>query len=479
MDINSFKYYVFYDLETTGINPVFDQIIQFAAVKTDLDFNELERYQYRLKLRQDVIPNPGALIVNRLNIKDITNGDKEYEAIQMMRSILSSPNTINIGYNSISFDDEFMRFAYDRNLLDPYSNQSNETNCIRMDVMPITIMYFLYQKDALVWPNNNGKPNLKLENLNDLNGLAKGMAHDAVVDVLATIELARRFKDFNPDMWSYLCQTFDKEIDLDRINKLDKIIISDNLHCEKGIIIRNTFGYKSNCMSQCIKVAVHKKTKQTLWLRLDKQDFNRLSSNEILSGLKKNIVKRKPGIPDYVLPITDKYNRSSNKKRELYEINSKWARDNVEYMEELSQQLATHEYELREIDIDSHLYQRGSFFFNKEKREVCQNFHQINDLDKKNEYIEKIEFEDIKQVAIRLMGRNYYESLSPYLKQEFNNYISSIKQNEHTDHIGNRRNTIEKSIQDIRNKLDEPSKFDNQQIDILESYQSYLLSRDS
>ena len=41
MDIESFKYYVFYDLETTGINPAFDQILQFAAVRTDLDFNEI------------------------------------------------------------------------------------------------------------------------------------------------------------------------------------------------------------------------------------------------------------------------------------------------------------------------------------------------------------------------------------------------------------------------------------------------------
>ena len=40
---NSFKYYVFYDLETTGMNPAFDQILQFAAVKTDLDLNEIER----------------------------------------------------------------------------------------------------------------------------------------------------------------------------------------------------------------------------------------------------------------------------------------------------------------------------------------------------------------------------------------------------------------------------------------------------
>ena len=46
MDIESFKYYVFYDLETTGINPAFDQILQFAAVKTDLSFNEIDRYQY-------------------------------------------------------------------------------------------------------------------------------------------------------------------------------------------------------------------------------------------------------------------------------------------------------------------------------------------------------------------------------------------------------------------------------------------------
>ena len=239
MDINSFKYYVFYDLETTGINPAFDQILQFAAVKTDLDFNEIERYQYRLKLRRDVVPQPGALIVNRLNVDMILNGDKEYEAVMKMHSVLSSPDTINIGYNTISFDDEFMRFAYDRNLLNPYSNQNSSSNCIRMDVMPITILYYLYQKNALRWPEINGRPNLKLENLNDLNGLARGMAHDAVVDVLATIELARRFKEVNPDMWCYLCQNFDKEIDLKRIKSLDKVRLSDSLECEKGIFIRN------------------------------------------------------------------------------------------------------------------------------------------------------------------------------------------------------------------------------------------------
>ena len=124
MNTNSFKYYVFYDLETTGINPAFDQILQFAAIKTDLNLNIIEEYEYNLKLRQDVIPQPGALIVNRLNINKVMKGEKEYEAVKKMHAVLSAPDTINLGYNTISFDDEFMRFAYDRNLLNPYSNQN-------------------------------------------------------------------------------------------------------------------------------------------------------------------------------------------------------------------------------------------------------------------------------------------------------------------------------------------------------------------
>ena len=35
--------FVFYDYETTGISPEYDQPLQFAAIITDLDFNEIER----------------------------------------------------------------------------------------------------------------------------------------------------------------------------------------------------------------------------------------------------------------------------------------------------------------------------------------------------------------------------------------------------------------------------------------------------
>jgi len=39
------KTYLFYDTETTGLNKSFDQVLQFAAIRTDLDLNEIERHE--------------------------------------------------------------------------------------------------------------------------------------------------------------------------------------------------------------------------------------------------------------------------------------------------------------------------------------------------------------------------------------------------------------------------------------------------
>ena len=71
----------FYDLETTGLSVAFDQILRFAAIRTDLALEELERVEVDIKLRPDIIPSAGALIINRLSLNDILIGDSEYEGI--------------------------------------------------------------------------------------------------------------------------------------------------------------------------------------------------------------------------------------------------------------------------------------------------------------------------------------------------------------------------------------------------------------
>ena len=60
------KHYLFYDIETTGINPCFDQIVQFAAIKTDTELNEVDRFEIELKLMRDVVPSPYASSTHQL-----------------------------------------------------------------------------------------------------------------------------------------------------------------------------------------------------------------------------------------------------------------------------------------------------------------------------------------------------------------------------------------------------------------------------
>ena len=49
--------YVFYDLETTGKNKDWSQIIQFGAVCVDEQFNELDRFETRCRLKLDLFQN--------------------------------------------------------------------------------------------------------------------------------------------------------------------------------------------------------------------------------------------------------------------------------------------------------------------------------------------------------------------------------------------------------------------------------------
>ena len=55
--------FVIYDLETTGLKKRFDQILQFAAVRTDENLEVLEQVQFEGRLRPHILPSPGALHV--------------------------------------------------------------------------------------------------------------------------------------------------------------------------------------------------------------------------------------------------------------------------------------------------------------------------------------------------------------------------------------------------------------------------------
>jgi exodeoxyribonuclease-1 len=47
--------FAFYDLETTGISPAFDQPLQFAAILTDAEFREIERVNLRCRIAPHIV----------------------------------------------------------------------------------------------------------------------------------------------------------------------------------------------------------------------------------------------------------------------------------------------------------------------------------------------------------------------------------------------------------------------------------------
>ena len=63
--------FIFYDLETTGTNVVFDQILQFGAILTDRNLVDLDRFDIRCQLLPWIVPAPSALLVTGTDVDQL------------------------------------------------------------------------------------------------------------------------------------------------------------------------------------------------------------------------------------------------------------------------------------------------------------------------------------------------------------------------------------------------------------------------
>lgn len=195
--------FVFYDLETTGEEPAFSQIIQFGAILADDDFNERERFTIRCRLLPHIVPEPEALLANRVGPGTLTDGKlpSHYEAVRQIRAKLAkwSP-AIFFGYNSIKFDEEFLRQAFYQTLHPAFL--TNTKGNARGDLMRVIHAASVYAPESLVVPKaGDGKPTYRLGEVARANGYKSSTLHEAMADVEATIYLARHVKQRAPKIW--------------------------------------------------------------------------------------------------------------------------------------------------------------------------------------------------------------------------------------------------------------------------------------
>lgn len=196
--------FVFFDAGTTGTNTEFDQVIQFAAIHTDDQLQELEAFEVRSRLLPGVVPSPVAMRVNGLTVHQLTDPmlPSHYTMTRQIRQkLLSWSPAVFVGYNSLYFDEHLLRQALYKTLYHPYlTNTGGNT---RADAMRLVQASTVFAPDALVVPAKEGKQRTyKLDQLAPANGFDHEDAHDALADVRATIHLCRLVGDRAPHLWS-------------------------------------------------------------------------------------------------------------------------------------------------------------------------------------------------------------------------------------------------------------------------------------
>ena len=193
-----------YDLETSGINPRWDRVIQFAGLRTDLSLQETgEELCTYVRLPADVLPNPVAALVTGITPQQTQReGIDEWEAFRKILKLFSKPGTCVAGYNSLRFDDEFVRYGLYRLLMDPYAREWQNGNS-RWDMIDLVRAAYALRPDGIEWPEENGVPVFKLEALAAANGITHESAHDAMSDVRATVGLAKVIRDKQPLLYEY------------------------------------------------------------------------------------------------------------------------------------------------------------------------------------------------------------------------------------------------------------------------------------
>lgn len=197
--------FFFYDLETSGLNPREDRIMQFAGQRTDMNLNKIgDPVNLLVKMTDDTLPSPYAIMVTKITPQQTQqDGLTEAEFCQYLTDEIFTENTCATGYNSVRFDDEFMRHLFWRNFRDPYEWQWADGRG-RWDLLDVVRLTRALRPEGINWPVVDGKATNRLELLTKENHISHEHAHDALSDVEALISVTKLIKEKQPQLYDWL-----------------------------------------------------------------------------------------------------------------------------------------------------------------------------------------------------------------------------------------------------------------------------------
>jgi len=279
--------FFFYDLETSGLNPREDRIMQFAGQRTDMNLEPIgEPFNLLVKLDEDTLPSPDALMVTGIMPqKTVDEGYSEAEFAKILLEEVFTPDTIAVGFNNVRFDDEFIRYLLWRNFYDPYEWTWKDGRS-RWDLLDVVRMTRALRPEGIEWPfTDEGVPTNRLELITKLNGIAHEAAHDALSDVTALIDVTRLIRDKQPQLYEFLLRLRDK-------NEIKKLVNLD----DKRPFVYTSGRYDNEFMKTTVAFPLTSGRNGNVVvydLRYDPTPFVKMTPDEVQSRLTASYEERK------------------------------------------------------------------------------------------------------------------------------------------------------------------------------------------
>ncbi len=273
--------FYWHDYETWGIDPRRDRAVQFAGLRTDEALNPVgEPLVLYCKPADDMLPHPEAALVTGLTPqKALAEGVCEAEFMAAIHRELAQPGTCGVGYNSIRFDDEFTRYGFYRNFIDPYGREWQNGNS-RWDLIDVVRLTRALRPEGIEWPTHeDGSPSFRLEELTTANGISHAAAHDALSDVHATIAMARLIRERQSRLYHYLFNMRNKHKIAGQLGVAEKHPL---LH------VSSRYPASQGCIAMVVPVARHPVNKNGIIvydLRHDPRPLLELDAEEIRERL--------------------------------------------------------------------------------------------------------------------------------------------------------------------------------------------------
>jgi exodeoxyribonuclease I len=412
--------FLWHDYETWGINPAFNGPAQFAAIRTDQDLNPIgDPIMLYCRPNKDALPQPEACLITGITPQEAEyKGLNEAEFVAQIHQTMMQSNTCSVGYNNIRFDDEVTRFALYRNFYDAYEREWKNGNS-RWDLLDVVRFCAALRPEGIQWPMKDGVPSYRLEAITAANNIEHQGAHDALVDVRATIAVAQLIKTKQPKLFEYA------------LSLRDKVTVSKvlELGSQKPIFhVSSMFGNANYCASILLPLAIHPSNRNSVIcfdLRYDPSEFLQLDGAELQRRLFssydesagesripiKNIHINKAPMVVSANAVTEKNAQRIHldlaKVKQHYQLLSSQF---SEHHQALLQQAFSSEREfIASDDVDAMLYS-GSFFSDSDKR-LMQQVRQSTPEQLQTRYFD---FSDprLNELLWRYRARNWPELLT-------------------------------------------------------------------